>query len=226
MRDSLLYNNKFQFFIRLLTALSFGLFAAYQIFLILQIEENRIGRLIGIPFYLVLTIVSFLMFADNRKAGIARTILFVGGMTLLVFVKLINIPVLFGNVNLSDLPSVMNCVVYVLSQLGAICLIVYYITLRNSNEFRKKQTLRVVLSLIIAALYLACLVMELIMLLKYRANIDLGLKLTFLSRFLYFFGFAGTAVCLMLPALLVEVEHKTGEFVFSEEDDDDIDLIL
>ena len=87
MRDSLLYNNKFQFFIRLLTALSFGLFAAYQIFLTLQIEENRIGRLIGIPFYLVLTIASFLMFADNRKAGIARTILFVGGMTLLVFVN-------------------------------------------------------------------------------------------------------------------------------------------
>lgn len=226
MKDSLLYNNKFQFFIRLLTALSFGLFAAYQIFLTFQIPENRIGRLIGIPFYLVLTIASFLMFADNRKAGIARTILFVGGMTLLVFVKLINIPVLFGNVNPSDPPSVMNCVVYVLSQLGAIGLIVYYITLRNSDEFRKKQTLRVVLSLIVAALYLACLVMELIMLLKYRANIDLGLKLTALSRFLYFFGFAGTAVCLMLPALLVEVQHKTGEFVFSEEDDDDIDLIL
>ena len=226
MRDSLLYNNKFQFFIRLLTALSFGLFAAYQVYLTLQIEENRIGRLIGIPFYLVLTIASFLMFADNRKAGIARTILFVGGMTLLVFVKLINIPVLFGNVNPSDPPSVMNCVVYVLSQLGSICLIVYYITLRNSNEFRKKQTLHVVLSLIVVALYLACLVMELIMLLKYRANIDLGLKLTALSRFFYFFGFAGTAVCLMLPALLVEVEHKTGEFVFSEEDDDDIDLII
>lgn len=226
MRDSLLYNNKFQFFIRLLTALSFGLFAAYQIYLTFQIQENRIGRLIGIPFYLVLTIASFLMFADNRKAGIARTILFVGGMTLLVFVKLINIPALFGKVNPSDPPSVMNCVVYVLSQLGAICLVVYYITLRSSDEFRKKQTLRVVLSLIISALYLACLVMELIMLLKYRANIDLGLKLTALSRFFYFFGFAGTAVCLMLPALLVEVEHKTGEFVFSEEDDDDIDLII
>lgn len=226
MRDSLLYNNKFQFFIRLLTALSFGLFAAYQIYLTFQIQENRIGRLIGIPFYLVLTIASFLMFADNRKAGIARTILFVGGMTLLVFVKLINIPALFGKANPSDPPSVMNCVVYVLSQLGAICLVVYYITLRSSDEFRKKQTLRVVLSLIISALYLACLVMELIMLLKYRANIDLGLKLTALSRFFYFFGFAGTAVCLMLPALLVEVEHKTGEFVFSEEDDDDIDLII
>ena len=66
MRDSLLYNNKFQFFIRLLTALSFGLFAAYQVYLTLQIEENRIGRLIGIPLYLVLTIASFLMFADNR----------------------------------------------------------------------------------------------------------------------------------------------------------------
>lgn len=226
MRESLLYNNKFQLFIRLLTVLSFGLYTAYQIYLSVIIETSRFGRLLSVSILLLLTISSALMFFDNHKAAKARTILFVLGMLLLVFVKMINIPVLFGNANPSDPPSVMNCVVFVLAQLGAIGLIVYFITLRSSEEFCKKQTLLVVLSLIIAALYLACLVMELIMLLKYRANIDLGLTLTALSRFFYFFGFAGTAVCLMLPALLVEVEHKTGEFVFSEEDDDDIDLIL
>lgn len=226
MRESLIYNDKFQLFIRLLTALSFGLYTVYQIYLSVMIEESRFGRLTIVFILLLITISSVLMFFDNHKAAKARTILFVLGMLLLVFVKMINIPVLFGNLDSSDPVSVMNCVIFVLTQLGAIGLIVYFITLRSSEEFRKKQTLRVVLSLIVAALYLACLVMELIMLIKYRANIDLGLKLTALSRFLYFFGFAGTAVCLMLPALLVEVEHKTGEFVFSEEDDDDIDLII
>ena len=226
MQESLIYNNKFQLFIRLLTALSFGIYTVYQIYLSVMIEESRFGRLIIAFILLLITISSVLMFFDNHKAAKARTILFVVGMLLLVFVKMLNIPVLFGNLDSSNPVSVMNCVIFVLTQLGAIGLLVYFITLRSSEEFRKKQTLRVVLSLIIAALYLACLVMELIMLLKYRANIDLGLKLTALSRFLYFFGFAGTAICLMLPALLVEVEHKTGEFVFSEEDDDDIDLII
>ncbi|MBQ9680265.1 MAG: hypothetical protein IJV48_06245 [Ruminococcus sp.] len=189
-------------------------------------ETNRLGRLIGLPFYLVLTVASFLMFADNRKAAAARTILFLGGMILLFFVKLINIPFLFGNLKASDTASVLNCVVYVLSQLGAIALVFYFITLRSSEEFRKKQTLKVVLSSIIVVFYLACLIMECIMLIKYRANIEMSLKLTFLSRFLYFFGFAGTAVCLMLPALLVAVDHKIGEFVFSEEDDNEIDLVI
>ena len=226
MQESLLYNNKFQFFVRLITSLSFGLFTAYQAYLTVQIELGRMPRLSAVISYLLITIASFLMFADNRKAAKARTILFVGAMLFLIFYRLVSIPRLFGSLSTSDPVSVLNCTVYVLSQLGSISLVVYYITLRSSGEFRKKQTLRVVLSMIIAVFYLACLIMELVLIVKYHANIELKLKLTFLSRFLYFFGFAGTAVCLMLPALLVEVEHKTGEFVFSEEDDDDIDLII
>ena len=226
MNESFLYNDKFQLIIRLLTAISFGLFTAYQVYLAVQLEASRIGRLIGAGCYLLITIASFLMFADNRKAATARTILFVGAMLFLIFYRLLNIPILFGSLNMSDPVSVLNCAVYILTQLGSIGLIVYYITLRSSEEFGKKQTLRMVLSLILAVFYLACLIMELILIVKYHENIELKAKLTFLSRFLYFFGFAGTAICLMLPALLVEVDHKTGEFVFSEEDDDDIDLIL
>ncbi len=226
MRESLLYNDKFQLFIRLLTTLSFGLYTAYQIYLTVVIEASRYGRMVTDIIMLVLTISSILMFFDNRKAATARTILFVLGMLLLIFVKMINIPFLFGNLDPSEPVSVMNCAVFVLSELGAIGLLVYYITLMSSSEFRKKQVLRVVLSLIIAAFYLACLIMELIMITKYGANIDTSRKLTILSRFLYFFGFGGTAICLMLPALMVEVEHKPGEFVYSEEDDDEIDLVM
>ena len=226
MRESLLYNDKFQLFIRLLTALSFGLYTVYQIYLSVMIEESRFGRLIIVFILLLITISSVLMFFDNHKAAKARTILFVLGMLLLIFVKMINIPVLFGNLDSSDPVSVMNCVIFVLTQLGAIGLVVYYITLMSSSEFRKKQVLRVVLSLIIASFYLACLIMELIMITKYGAIIDTSRKLTILSRFLYFFGFGGTAICLMLPALLVEVQHKPGEFVYSEEDDDEIDLVM
>ena len=226
MRESLIYNDRFQFFIRLLTALSFGLFTAYQVYMTVTVEQNRMGRLIGVAVYLMITVASLLMFADNRKAATARTILFVGAMLFLVFYKLLNIPALFGQLKMSDPVSVLNCAVYILAQLGSIGLIVYYITLRSSEEFGKKHTLKTVLSLIIALFFFACLIMELVLIVKYRANIDSSRKLTFLSRFLYFFGFGGTAICLMLPALLVEVQHKTGEFVFSEEDDDDIDLVL
>ncbi len=226
MRESLLYNDKFQLFIRLLTTLSFGLYTAYQIYLTVVIEAYRFGRLATDSIFLLITISSVLMFFDNRKAAKARTILFVIGMLLLIFVKMINIPVLFGNLDASNPVSVMNCVIFVLSQLGTIGLLVYYITLMSSSEFRKKQTLRVVLSLIIAAFFLACLIMELIMITKFGVNIDASRKLTILSRFLYFFGFGGTAICLMLPALMVEVEHKPGEFVYSEEDDDEIDLVM
>ena len=226
MNDSILYNNKFQLFIRLLTTLSFGLYTVYQVYMTVMIEASRYGRMITDIIMLVLTISSILMFFDNRKAATARTILFVIGMFALLFVKMINIPFLFGNLDPSEPVSVMNCIVFVLSEVGAIGLLVYYITLMSSSEFRKKQVLRVVLSIIIALFYVACLVMELIMITKYRANIDTSFKLTVLSRFLYCFGFGGTALCLMLPALMVEVQHKTGEFVYSEDNDDEIDLVM
>ena len=226
MRESLIYNDKFQLFIRLLTAISFALFTAHQTYLTIQIETARYGRLVAVICYLLITIASFLMFADNRKAANARTILFVVSMLFLVFYRLLSIPGLFGRLSTPDPVSVLSCVVYVLSQLGSIGLVVYYITLMSSREFRKKQTLRVVLSIILALFYFSCLVMELIMISKYHANIDTSAKLTVISRFLYFFGFGGTAICLMLPALMVEVEHKPGEFVYSEEDDDEIDLVM
>ena len=226
MRDSLIYNDKFQFFIRLLTAISFALFTAYRIYLTFQIDTARVNRLIAIACYLLITIASFLMFANNRKAATARTILFVVGLLFLVFYRLLNIPVLFGKLSLSDPVSVLNCAVYVLSQLGSIGLVVYYVTLRTNEDFGKMHTLRKVLSFIIVALFLACLIMELVLITKYQVNIDTSRKLTILSRFLYFFGYAGTAICLMLPALLVEVQHKPGEFVYSEEDDDEIDLVM
>lgn len=226
MRESLLYNNAFQFFVRLITALSFGLFTAYQVYLTVIVEENRFGRLLSVSILLLITISSVLMFFDNRKAATARTIFFVVGMLALIFVKMVNIPILFGNLDSSDPVSVMNCAVFVVSQVGAIGLLVYYITIMSSREFRKKQTLRVVLSIIIAVFYLACLVMELIMISKYHANIDTSAKLTVISRFLYCFGFGGTALCLMLPALMVEVQHKPGEFIYSEDNDDEIDLVM
>lgn len=226
MRESLIYNDKFQLFIRLLTAISFALFTAHQTYLTVQIETARYGRLVAVICYLLITIASFLMFADNRKAANARTILFVAGMLILVFYKLLNIPALFGKLSMSDPVSVLNCAVYVCAQLGSIGLVVYYITLRTNEDFGKMQTLRKVLSFIIVALFLALLIMDLVLITKYRANINLSVKLTVISRFLYFFSYAGTAICLMLPALLVEVQHKPGEFIYSEEDDDEIDLVI
>ena len=72
MKESIFKNRAFQTIFKLITALSFTLFTAYQIYLAVNIETNRVGRLIGIVFYLLLTGVSQLFRERQRVDGSFR----------------------------------------------------------------------------------------------------------------------------------------------------------
>ena len=72
-------------------------------------------------------------------------------------------------------------------------------------------------------------ILECVLMIKYRMNIEQSLKLTLISRVLYFVGFAGTAFCFMLPApKRKRKEPKAGRFIYSDKEDgeDDIDLVI
>ena len=62
--------------IRILTGLSFLLFIAYQLFLMMQLPEQRFGRLIGIILYLFITVASFFALSHNRVIRVLRSVFF------------------------------------------------------------------------------------------------------------------------------------------------------
>ena len=74
--------------------------------------------------------------------------------------------------------------------------------------------------------YVLIFIMECVLMIGYRVNIDLNLKLSLLSRVLFLTGFVGTAVCLMLPDPKRVREEKTGQFLYSEDDEDEIELVI
>lgn len=229
MQESIFSNRIVQTIIRLVTALSFALFTVYQVYLAVNIDTNRIGRLIGIAFYLILTVASFLDFSEKDSVWVAHSVLMVGGLILLFTMRLLSIGTVFGNVSFANPPSVLNAVVYILSQLGTLVLVAGYLMIRA--DLTEKQMQRVIITLMTIAVVLFTLhfILECVLMIKYRMNIEQSLKLTLVSRVLYFVGFAGTAFCFMLPApKRKRKEPKVGRFIYSDEEDgdDEIDLVI
>nr|WP_316618378.1 hypothetical protein [uncultured Ruminococcus sp.] len=229
MKESIFRNRAFQTIIKLITALSFALFTAYQIYLAVYIDTNRAGRLIGIVFYLLLTVASFLDFSEKDSVWVAHSVLMVGGLILLFTMRLLSIGTVFANVSFANPPSVLNAVVYILSQLGTLVLVAGYLMIRA--DLTEKQMQRVIITLMTIAIVLFTLhfILECVLMIKYRMNIEQSLKLTLVSRVLYFVGFAGTAFCFMLPApKRKRKEPKAGRFIYSDKEDgeDDIDLVI
>ncbi|MEE0840983.1 MAG: hypothetical protein U0L72_10655 [Acutalibacteraceae bacterium] len=71
----------------------------------------------------------------------------------------------------------------------------------------------------VIVLYVACLIMECVLLMKYRMNIDLSRKFTVISRFLYCIGFVSIAVNFMLPVQKLE---DTDNLMNQPPEDDDL----
>ena len=226
MKESILTNRKVQLAFRLVTALSFTLFTAYQIFLAINIETNRSGRLIGIVFYLMLTVASFLDFTEKYSVWIAHSVLMVAGLLLLFGIRLFNASAVFEYLDFANPASVLYSAVYIFSQLGTLLLVAGYLILTVDLTQSQMQKLTVVLMSVAIALYALCFIMECVLMIGYRMNIDLGLKSTLFSRLLYFLGFAGTAFCFMLPAPNIESKVEEGKFVYSNGDDDEIDIVI
>ena len=228
MKESIFRNRAFQTIFKLITALSFALFTLYQIVLAVAIENNRIGRLIGIAFYLMLTVASFLDLSEKDSVWIAHSVLLVAGLVLLVAMRLLSVVTVFGNLNFANTASVLNCAIYILSQLGALVLIAGYIMLRTDLTERKMQRVIIILMIIAVALFTLHFALECVLMIKYRVNVELSLKFTLISRALYFLGFAGTALCFSLPAPKSVHKKKEGRFIYSDEEDGDgeIDLVI
>ena len=72
----------------------------------------------------------------------------------------------------------------------------------------------------VIALYVSTLLMECVMIIKYRVNIDLSGLSTVISRFIYFFGFVGTAVSFMLPS--TKVQSSTEQYINKKQIDEDV----
>ena len=229
MKESIFKNRAFQTIFKLITALSFTLFTAYQIYLAVNMDASRIGRLIGIVFYLLLTVAAYLSFSEKDSVWTAHSVLMVAGLVLLFAMRLINIGTVFGNLSFSKPATVLNAAIYILSQLGTLVLVAGYIMQRADLTRRQMTILINTLMTIAIVLFTLHFILECVLMIKYRMNIEQSLKLTLISRVLYFVGFAGTAFCFMLPApKRKRKEPKAGRFIYSDKEDgeDDIDLVI
>ena len=211
--------------IRALTAASFLFFVAYQLFLVTKIEEGRAGRIIGIVLFSLITIASFLSLTGNSAVRIVRIVLLTAGLGGTFLMKLLNIPTYFGALSLSYIPSVLRCAIYVFAQLGTLIILVYYLAIRRNQSIQpstKRKAAYIMMSFVIV-LFVLCLMMELVMMLKFGESITYSLKSTVISRFLYCFGFVGIAVGFMLPPS--RIEDETEEYINKEQADADIMVI-
>ena len=206
--------------VRILTGLSFLLFIAYQLFLMMQLPEQRFGRLIGIILYLFITVASFFALSHNRVIRVLRSVFFLSGFIALFLIKLLNLFPLFGSLDFSNTPSVLNCAVYVATQIGTLIFVLYYLIIRTNKKIKNKKKITAVLMFFVIALYVSTLLMECVMIIKYRVNIDLSGLSTVISRFIYFFGFVGTAVSFMLPS--TKVQSSTEQYINKKQIDEDV----
>lgn len=219
MNESYLKINKIRTFINIVTATAFLLFSAYHIYLFTQITASRPGRLLGIISFLCLAFAAVSTMIPKPAFRLLRTVLMIGGLALNFIIRLFNAGVIFGRLDFANIPSVLNCAIYVFSQLAELLLLVYYVFFRHNPKLNSKRGLVIFLMTFVILLYAACLVMECVLLMKYRMNIDLSRKFTVISRFLYFIGFAGIAVNFMLP---VHKVSKSNDFMNQPPEDDDL----
>lgn len=204
--------------LKLIPALMFSLYTVYHIILLAQLagtdaNANLSGRITGIVIVLIISVASWLAFIPKRSIRTVRMIMLSGALALTFILKIFNAEGIFKRLDFANIPSVLNCAVYILSQLAVLILLIYYILFRHNKKLKKMRKLIIALLSAAAILYALCLIMECVMLIKYRVNIDLSLKFTLASRFLYYFGFIGMAVSFMRPSS----ESAHSEDYYNEE---------
>lgn len=224
--NTIFHNLKFQNTIRILTAFSFLLFAAYQTFLSFMIDVNRVGRLIGVAIYFLISLASFLVFSDTYAVRTLRSILLVSGFLGLVVTRLFNAPIIIDFLNTGGTPGKMYFAVFLMSQLATIMLTIGYLILKTNRKPNATRTPVTVMMVIVIILFIVFLILEVVLILKYHMLIDLGVRLTLLGRVLFCGGFAGTALGLILPAPKIEEKPRMGHYVYSDSNKDEIDLVL
>lgn len=183
----------------LVTALMFTALTLYHIFLLLFKNQARTGRLLVIASFAVIAVASYFALVPRSGLATARTALLIAGLLFNFIIRLFNANAMFRMLDFSNVPTVLNFAVYVFSQTAEIILLLYYMIFRHNKKLSKKRALGCSLMSLVILLYLSCLIMECVLLIKYGWNIDLSLKYTLVSRFVYFLGFSGIAVNCMIP---------------------------
>ena len=212
--------------VNLLTTLMFAAFTAYQVYLYFEIEEQRLGRLFGIGIFVCLFLASAFSLIRFDWARVIFRVLLIAGLIAYFLLKLLSINTIFSKLDFSNIPSVLNCAIFIFAELALLILVVYYLALRPNIYLRVKRKPTVILMSVVIALFVSCLVMECILILGFGMNIELKLRYTLISRFFYCFAFVGLAVGFMIPVslpgnMIKEIEDKKmQEFAPGEVDDD------
>ena len=207
MNEANLKTNRIRTVVNLLTAVCFLLFIAYHIYLAVAIESNRAGRMVGLISYFLLALAAIFALIPKTVFRIVRTVLMIAGLFMNFAVRLTNAGAVFGRLDLSKTPSVLNGAVYVFSQLAVLLLMAYYLVLRHNKKLNSKRKIVIALMAFVIVLYVACFVIECVLLMKYRVNIDLSRRFTVISRFFYCLSFVGMAVNFMLPVQEIEAPN-------------------
>ncbi|MBQ6413201.1 MAG: hypothetical protein IJI19_06975 [Ruminococcus sp.] len=203
MNDTELRTNRIRTINGILTAAGFLLLAAYHSYLLVQVTEQRPGRSIGILTFLCLALSAVFSLIRSPICGFLRSVLMIAGLGLNFGVKLLNIGAIFNLLDFTKIPTVLNSGIYVFSQIGELFLLSYYLVFLYNQRLNAKRKKVIALMTVVIALYAACFVMECVMILRYRLNIDFSTKATLLSRVCYLVGYVGTAVGLMLPSPVI-----------------------
>lgn len=212
-------NRNFKTAVRVTTALLFTAFTLYQIYLAITIPQARVGRVMGIASYTMITLASYFALSRNRVIRILRSVFFIAGFLLLFSFKLLNAYGIFARLDINQRPTVLSAGVYIISQLGLLIFLVYYVAFRLIKDLDSKRGLVKGIMTVLIVMFVLCLIMELFMIIRYNMNINVSLPVTVASRIMYYLGFVGTAINFMLPS---SRDGEMAEYINKEQNDAEI----
>ena len=187
-------------FVRLVTALSFVIYTAYQIFLVVQVSAQRTGRLIGVTFYVIVTVASILALVYRPGVRIVRSVTFVVGFMSLFIMRMLSVPSMFAYLNFSRMYTVLTVASYVATELGTLLLAMYYLAVRTRKNVKHERTITMIMMSIVILLFTFVLAAECVLVLRYHLLVDYNIPLTLMGKVLFYIGFVGTAVNFMMPS--------------------------
>ncbi len=225
MNNSFLKNRKFQFTIRLFTALCFALLTAYQIFAAIKTDESRGGRIILIVLFTAITVASFFVLSRKPAIRTARSVILVTALFLIFVIKLVDLNYYFSRLDISYKPSILFFAKYVFEQIGVLVLVVEYLIARSKIKLGIRVKITTVLMIVAIVLYTLCLATECLLMFRYRLYIEINLKTMLLSRLCFYFGFVCSAICWRLPAPYKRKDAEEEE-IYPEKDENEIDFVL
>ena len=185
--------------IKWLTAVIFALFTVYRGLLLLQPDRDIIIGAAGVIVFLCITAASFFALAHRGILRRLRSSLLTAGLAMNAILLLSNAVEIFGNLNMSDMKTVLRFAVLVCSELSMLILLLYYrfIRRRSGMSHKRAQTIRLMAAVIV--LLVLSFVMECVLMLQYGEGDETSLMGSVAGRLLYCLGFVGTAVGFMLP---------------------------